>query len=350
MSADLQLDLKPPRPEKGLPLRAALFLLILLMVMTALNLYLSLSKGSGAGRNGEVLPPHTLEELALKMEKQQLPGAAARIWTGYLASARPGREESARIQYRIGKLYQERGEFEKALEAYYRSEKIAVLKDIDREIAVRAAECLEKLGRFAALRSELESRTAVEGVSDPTSGEIVAEIGGWKISRAELESMIEAEIDAQLSSLAVGLTPQQKSAQKEKLLESVLARGEREKWMERFIAEELIYRYALEEKLYQEEKYRELLRNLERKLLVQALLDREFSRQVKVSEEELQDYYKRHGEKYTEEGVRQDFTEVRDQVYQAVRMEKEMQVQAQLLEGLRARYDVVIHRSRLEGK
>jgi hypothetical protein len=291
-----------------------------------------------------------LEELALKLEEQKLSGAAARAWIEYLQAVRPGGDEAARIWFRVGKLHQDANEYEPALEAYYRSEAVAKIDELEPEISKRTADCLEALGKFAALNYELESRTAV-AKNDSTGGkDVLAEVGTWKITRADLDMMIEAEIDAGLSQLAGSLTPDQKREQKQKLLDNVLKQGEREKWLERFIAEEMLYRKAQEDKLADAPEFRALTRNLERKILAQKLLDQEYAKRVAITPDEVKMYYEGHKDDFKKDGKAQPFDKVKNDVYGAVRIEKEMQVQQQLLAELKDRYNVVLHTSKLSGK
>jgi hypothetical protein len=291
-----------------------------------------------------------LEELALKFESQKLSGAAARAWTDYLQSARPGGEDAARIWFRIGKDYQDSGDYERALEGYYRSEAIAKLGDLEDEISRRTAECLEGLGKFAALNYELESRTAVAKSDSTGGGEVLAEVGTWKITRADLDRMIEDEIDVQLSELGGSLTPEERRAQKQKLLDNILKQGERDKWLQRFIAEEMLYRRAREENLTEDPGFKALTMNLERKILAQKLLDQEFAKEINIGPEDLKAYYDAHKDDFKKDGKVQSFEQVKNDVYGALRAQREMEVQQKLLGELKDRYNVVIHTSKLGGK
>ena len=325
----------------------------MLLVIVALALWFFFGAGAERKRGGgdsSGLSGKKLEELALKFEDQKLSGAAARAWAEYLESARPGDEDAARIWFRVGKLYQEASDYERALEAYYRSEALAKLDELESEISKRTAECLEALGKFAALNYELEERTAV-AKSDSTGGkDVLAEVGTWKITRADLDMMIEAEIDAQLSQLAGGLTPEERQKQKAQLLESVLKQGERDKWLQRFIAEEMLYRRAREEKLADDPEFKALTRNLERKILAQKLLDDEFAKRISITPDDLKMYYEGHKDEFKKDGKVQPLDQVRNDVYGAVRMQKEMEIQQQILGELKDRYNVVIHSSKLGGK
>ncbi|MCU0638542.1 MAG: hypothetical protein MUF59_01520 [Candidatus Krumholzibacteria bacterium] len=343
MADDLKLSLGPVRPEKRGG-KAVIVLLAAVAVLAAANLALSIFGGPSTNGTGDGLSAAKLEELALKLEGRQLHGAAAAAWTDYLGAASLPRAERAAIWYRIGKLRQDGGDFEGALDAYYRSEAIEELKETAPDIGMRVSECLERLGKFSALRSELEGRTAVDrGAAG--SGEVLAEIGAWKIDRPELHRMIEAEIGAQLSSVAGSLAPGRLAEEKDKLLDEALKKGGEEEWLARFVAEELLYRMAMDGRVYDSPEYRELARNVERKLLVQKALDKEYAAKITITEEELRAFYESDKARFGEGGESKDFSEVSSQVYAALRARKEAEVQSALIEELRQKYDAVIHRS-----
>jgi len=352
MDRNPNLTLPPRDDQPGRPNRMVLSIVAAVLAITlALGIFFMANGGRRTRAGGSSgLSGKSLEELALKLEDQKLSGAAARAWTEYLAAARPGGEESARIWFRIGNLRQDASEYEPALEAYYRSEALAKIDELGPEISKRTTECLEALGKFAALNYELESRTAV-AKSDSSGGkDVLAEVGTWKITRADLDMMIEAEIDAELGQLAGSLTPEEKRAQKKKFLDEVLKQGERDKWLQRFIAEEMLYRRAREEKLSDDPGFKALTRNLERKILAQKLLDQEFAKRVSITPDEVKSYYEAHKDEFKKDDKVQAFDKVKNEVYGALRMQKQMEIQQQLLGELTDRYNVVIHTSKLGGK
>ena len=352
MDRNPNLTLPPRDDESGRPNRLLLYTVAAAVAVTIAFWIFFATNGERRTRSesSSGLSGKSLEELALKLEDQKLSGAAARAWIDYLEAARPGGEESARIWFRVGKLRQDASEYEPALEAYYRSEAIAKIDELAPEISKRTAECLEALGKFAALNYELESRTAV-AKSDSTGGkDVLAEVGTWKITRADLDMMIETEIDAELGQLAGSLTPEEKRAQKQKLLDEVLKQGERDKWLQRFIAEEMLYRRAREEKLSDDPGFQALTRSLERRILAQKLLDQEFAKRVSITPDDVKAYYEAHKDDFKKDGTVQPFDKVKKDVYGALRMQKQMEIQQQLLGELKDRYNVVIHTSKLGGK
>jgi tetratricopeptide (TPR) repeat protein len=349
VSDDLGLKLRKAGEENGKPGRTVIGISVGVLIVACAILVLQVVAMMGGNRSGRGLPADRLESLALKLEKQGLSGAAARAWEEYIEVAGPRAEKRARILYRIGMIHQEAGRYEEALDAYYRSESVAAVKDLQPEISRLVAECLESLGKYAALSSELERRTAVPGTEGP-GAEVLAEIGDRKITRADLDTMIEAEVDAQLSQFAGGLNPEERAAQKEAALESIRKQGGYAQWLDRFIAEELLYRKAMEEKLQEDEGYRIIARNLDRKMLAQRLLDRTVSEQVSVTPEEMKAYYEANPSEFEKEGELQPFEGVQENIYMTIRSRKESEIQRRLLDELRERYDVVIHRSGLESE
>ncbi|MCK4549835.1 MAG: hypothetical protein KAU49_06685 [Candidatus Krumholzibacteria bacterium] len=344
MSDDLKLSLNTVKKEKKDRTALIIALLVLLVALAAPNI--SHYFRSIGGNSGD---PVVLERVALKLEKQELYSAAAETWIEYIKAATPHEQERARILYRIGRMREQSGDYESALAAYYRSEQTAALPELEQEIAMAAERCLTRLARFAALRSEIAVRTSI---GDAAESEVLAEIGTHKITRDMLIAMIEAEVDAQVAQSAAGMPADQVKAQREKLFEEVMKETDLGQWLERLVAEEILFRYAMEEELYRDPGIAEMSRRIERKLLTTQLLAREYAGSVTVDEDEMRAWYRANGAKLAgssglEGGAVPPFDEVKDQVYAAVRLEKEMQVQAALFEKLTDRYDVVIHSSKL---
>jgi hypothetical protein len=346
MSDDLKLSMDPVRKEKKDRTALIISILVLLTVLAAFNVpnfFRSLGTPSG--------DPEVLERLALKLEKQELHGAAAQVWEEYVEAASPGEEERARIWFRIGKMREREGDCEAALAAYYRSEQTAGLPELEQEIAMGAERCLTRLARFAALRSEIASRTTIGGEGEPV---VLAEIGTTRITRDMLMAMIEADVDAQVSQAAAGLPADEVRARREEILERVMRETDMAQWLERLVAEEILFRYAMEKKLHEDPEIAGMSRRIERNLLTSQVLAREYAGKVSVSEDEMQAWYRANSSKIAGaaglgQGQVPPFEDVRDQVYAAVRMEKEMAVQQELLERLSDKYDVVIHASQLGG-
>jgi hypothetical protein len=345
MTDELDLTLSRKKPER--PDRSGLIVVLLVAAIAVGSAGIVLQLRGGRGPEGGGLPAGDLEALALKLERQGLHEAAAGAWTDYIETARPGREEAARIWYRIGTIRRDGGDCEGALDAFYRSEASAKLPDIEREISLAVDECLGRLGRFAAQREEIAARTAVPGSGATDGGEVLAEIGTWKITRSMLTAMIEDDIDAQLRQTAGDLPPDQLRERKEQLLSDVMQSGKLGEWLDRFVAEELLYRYAIDQGLQDDPEVAGMMRRVERSLLAGTVLDRAYAAEVTVTEDEMRAWYDANRDRISQGGDQKPYDEVRGQVAAAVRMEKQAAVQQRLLGELKEKYDVVVHRSAL---
>lgn len=337
--------------------RPGRFQMALIAAVIAVLLALVMMFGFGEKRASRAetggLSAKKLEALALKFENQKLPEAAARAWTEYLGAASLGDEEAAQVWFRVGKLYQEGTDYERAIEAYYRSEALAKVPDLETELGQRTTACLEAMGKFAAADQNLVERTAVVAAKPDTSKagkEVLAEIGTQKITRADLNQIIESEVDAQLSQMSGGFSAEEKAAEKKRILDGIAKQGGRDKLLEQFVAEELLYRFAVEQKLGDDPEVRALTRNLERKILSQKLMDREFARRIVIDPAGVRQYYDAHKDEFKKDGAQLTFEQAKDQAAAALRFQRAMEVQQQVLGQLRDKYNVVIHTAKLGGK
>ena len=303
MADDLDFSL-PERPggrKPGLG-KAAYGLLIVLLALALVNLILGLRPraASTPSPRGSGLGAEELEELALRLEKQGLHGAAVGTWEEYLASSSPDNQQSAKVWYRIGKIHQEAGQYESAVQSFYRSEAFFKLNDLRAEIGRRTQECLEAMGKFAALRLELSDRVGLSEDAKAEGDEVVAEIGRQRITRAELDRKIEQQIERQLSQFAAYLPPEERLKQKEALLKRLSSGSERLRMLNQLVIEDLLYRKARETGLHEDPDTRALLQDTERRIFAQRLVEKEMSDQIKITAGDLSTYYEAHKADYVD--------------------------------------------------
>ena len=288
---NLTLPQRPaPAPKTPLGVKVALTIIILLnlTLLGALKKEVRL-RPSATASSVQAPSPEAQKELALKLQKQGLEERAAAAWQDYLAAAAPPEEERGNLQYQIGKLYQEAGKDALALEAYYRAEQYPLRDEVQQEINQRTQECLEGLGKFAALRYELEDRVGLNG--DGSGDQPVAEIGTHKITRAELDRRIEAEIDRQLEQMAAFLPEDQRNQQKESLLKQFSTDEARMQVLNQWLTEEMLYRRARESKIAEDPEVRDIVRDMERKILAQQVLARDVEAKIQITPGDVQTYY-----------------------------------------------------------
>jgi foldase protein PrsA len=268
------------------------------------QLIISLLQRSG-GRSGAAisasLPRDRLKDLALQLEKQDLREIAINTWREYLDATDAGQEERAKIWYRIGKLFQEDGRYDQALAAYYRSEGLARITDLEPEINRRVQESLQGLGKFAALRYELADRVGMRDEEEGKPGdEVLAEIGDHKITKRELDERLEEMVEGQLASLAPLLPEEELQARKESLLKRLATQTERQRLVTQMVVEEMLYRKGIEENLTEEAAIRKMVRDAERAILAQQVLAREEAARIHMTDGDLQTYFQAHQQEFGE--------------------------------------------------
>ena len=349
-----ELDLSVPEVmsvQQGKPGggRGVIWMVLIIATATLVVAGIGLFGPAGAPRRGTGLDVEACKQLAMKLEKQCLYEAASVAWKEYIETAGLRGEDAARIWYRIGVIRQDAGEYEQALAGFYRSESYAKLSGLDFDIARRSQECLETMGKFAALRQELDERVGF-GASGGAAGQnIVAEIGGRKISDTELDELIEKHIGRQLAQLSsFSFLPESElNARKEEMLKQFSAPQQRLNFLNQYIAAEVLYREARDSKLAEAPEMRGLLLDQERSLLASKVLERDVVSHIQITQDEIAEYYDGHKEDYAgkEEGEPASLDDVRGEIYQLLRGRKEQQLQQDLFRRLYDRHDVVIHQS-----
>lgn len=360
-----ELDFSIPGADnksKKTPIKWVYILLAVLILISAYNTLL-FTKGSSLKNiieNGLVPPEGELKQLALKLEKQELNSQAVAAWKEYLTTANTDADETAKIWYRIGKIYQNTGDYDNALNAFYRSESFSRPDDIKDEINRRIQDCLESAGKFAALRYELGDRVGENLGTDENSksivsgsGEkIIAEIGSYKITREALDKKIEDLIESRINGLSRYLSPERINREKENLLKQYSSENGRRMFLEQYVIEEMLYRKAREERVAETQQVMDDLRNMERSFLASKVLENTYADEIKVTATDVKNYYEANKSKYItkeeDESERQyEFDEVKDRAALDLMSEKEKDVQKNLLLQLREKYNVVIHNTAL---
>ena len=355
-----ELDLSVPETGKKAPkttLKWVYIILTVLLIASLLNT-LILLKGktfTNSPEHGPVLPVKELKQLALKLEKQGLNSQAIDAWEEYLSGSDQDGDETAKILYRIGKIYQAKGDYDEALNAYYRSEGFSKPEDIRDEINRRIQECLESSGKFAALRYELGERVGEDLNEEDTKGsggQIVAEIGPHKITREELDKKIEKLIESRITGLSRYLSQDRINREKENLLKQYSTENGRRMFLEQYIVEEMLYRKAREDRLAETRDVKDQLMEMERGLLASKVMENAYASDIKITAVDVKNYYEANKNKYVkkeEDGKEKqlEFDEVKERVALDLMSEKEKDVQQELISRLREKYNVVVHNSAL---
>jgi len=350
-----KLDFSLPERQQKTPLapKISVILLLVLIVLALVNL-LKASHQSPLSKNSvSALSQAKVKGLASKLASRNLYKRAAKVWQDYLSFAKLPDSERAKILFQTGALLEKAGVYEEAIEYYYRSEITTKLSELEPQINTHIKDCFERLGKFSALRYELMDRTSFKK-SEQAGSKIVAEIGAEKITEADLDAIIERTIANQLAPMAAFMTTEQLNEQKKKILEQYKNPEEKQKFLQSWLTQEVLYRQALEEQLSKQPKVKSAIEDLVRSALSRQLISKELADKINITDSDLQRYYQANKEKYIEPAKKNDpnsverqksFDEVRQQITSELAGQKSQDIEQQLVKQLMDKYNVVIHTS-----
>ena len=297
-----KLDFSLPQ-KKSRGSAAGLFIalvLVALVVLTVVNLVVTLSSRQGGARAAtRGLSAEQVKDLASKLTQRNLYEQAAAAWQDYLAATGIAGPERARIDFQTGVLLQKAGFYGQAIEHFYRSEAAAKVSELGPQINTHLKECFENLGEFSALRYELMDRTSVSP-SQAAGGKVVAEIGAEKITESQLDALIEENIENQLAAMKAFLTPEQLSEQKKRALEQSRNPQTKQEFLQGWLAQEILYRQALQEELSDKPEVKRLMHELTRGALSQQLMNEQLASRIHITDTDVQTYYTANKDQYVE--------------------------------------------------
>lgn len=299
MTEKLDFSLPEKKTQGSAAGALTVLLLIVLAALAGANLYVTRSGPKPEPVAVGDLTAGQTKELAGKLAQRGLYQQAATAWQEYLAAAKLDGPEQARIHFQIGGLLEKAGLYADAIEHYYRSEAAAKVEELGPQINAHVKECFERLGKFSALRYELMDRTSV----DPTQaagGKAVAEIGAEKITESQLDALIEESIDDQLTPMKAFVTPEQLNEQKKKALEQLRNPQAKQEFLQNWLAQEILYRQALDQQLGDKPEVKRLLRGLNRQALSRQMLDEQLASKINITDTDVETYYAANKDKYVE--------------------------------------------------
>ncbi len=302
MTDKLDFSLPQGRQQRPWGPRLVIPLLLVLLGAVVFNLMLSFHRDQGPGNSPtsvNILSAEQARELATRLSQRQLYDQAADVWKEYLVTAPLASAERAQALFQIGVNLKNAERYGDAIEYLYRSEMTARVDSISPEISRDIKDCLEQMGKFSALRYELLDRTRYKGVQD-AGAEVLAEIGPEKITDADLSARIEQAIDNQLAPMTAFMTTEQIHEQKKRILEQYKSPQSRQQFLQSWLAEEVLYREALEQGLTEQDQVRRILDDMTRRVLAQQLMNNQLASRIHITEGDLQTYYEAHKSTYME--------------------------------------------------
>jgi len=301
MEEKLDFSLPEKKQRNTIANKISIILLLILVALTTADLLIGPSEKPypAKGTAASSLSAQQTKQLAAKLAQRNLYARAVKVWQDYLNAAELTDTERAKVLFQTGTLLEKAGSHAEAIEYYYRSEIAAKLDELTPQINTHIKDCFEKLGKFSAMRYELMDRTSFKKSSE-AGRKIVAEIGAEKITEADLDATIENSIDNQLAPMSAFMTDEQLNEQKKKMLEQYRNPEAREQYLRGWLAQEVLYRQALQEQMTEKAEVKKLLDDLSRGVLSQQLMNQQLADKIHITETDLQTYYTANKDKFIE--------------------------------------------------
>ncbi len=262
---------------------ASVACLLLLLGLCGGVAYLALSPGGRTGHAaGAGLKPELRRELAGRLLAAGLADQAIEQYRRYLEEARVPPDQQGQIAYTIGKLCMDRGRYEEALSWLYQVEILHPQTELAAETGSKIVACLERLGKYTQAEYALQSHAApsTEKASSPTSGAVAARIGRDAITAQEVLEALDALPDW--------------------MRESFREPARKEDFLKQYVAEELLFRKAKKLELDKDPRIRLQADRALRQLLIRKVLESEVEDKVRISEEDIELYYRANRDRYQE--------------------------------------------------
>ena len=238
--------------------------------------------------------------LAMKLEDRNLHEAAADAWKRYLLLARPAGADAGKIYYRIARRYQQDGRYQQAIAAFYRAEELLDDEGLKVEIGAAVIDCFERLGQLGDLTRDLAARTTVGDAADGQSGsKLLAEVGGMKMTVADLDNAIKHEIDLSVGQIEK-IDPDQAAELRDRLAKRYADPDAKQQKLQEIIQQKILAKEARKEGIDKTRDVREMLAMATDRMLASMLLGRVLADKLNLTDGDVQRYYDANKDKYVE--------------------------------------------------
>ncbi len=288
---------EPPKrlaPTTGRLPRGWLWTLLLLQIIMCsflMVLLLRSANDENVTQNNGGATADELKATAIELEDRSLDAQAAETWRAYL-QATPNDADRAGILYRIGWLYFQAEQYDKAVTALVHAEQVSDDDELKSKIGPKIVDCLRRLGRYGEVGRELSRRVEV-GAEKTAQGRVLATFAGESFTEADLDRMIERNVDEMLT-LHEG---NQGQATRDALLERLSTPTMRRQLLNDMLRRDLFSRRARDLKLDREEQFQRSRQLLEDNLLANQFLAQEL-KSIQPTDVDIEAYYQANKRQY----------------------------------------------------
>lgn len=282
------------------------------LFLTLLSVFVLLHCGQAPQHN---ITAEQKRDYANALYNRELYAAAVQEYEELLDAYTIDENLQANISYTIGNIYFERlNDYQQALAFYLRIKHLYPESHLMNDVNKRVVECLERLDKSADAAQALRETTALNQnpSQESRSGEIVAAIGDRHITMGDLEF----EMERAFGGLPSDMQPKD------------ITRQDKLEFLKQYLTVELLYNTAKRKGLDREKSVIDGTFQAKKQLMANMLVQQELEDKVTVEDTDIELYYQRHKEDFTEKDDDGNVTrqktlnEVRQEVAQHVYQEK----------------------------
>ncbi len=271
---------EPPRPstaQRPDSIVRGLLVAVLVAVVGLGGLMFVRPGGGGEEPNSE-----RQRELGAKLKAAGALDQAALQYERYLAGADLDPAARARVAYSLGSTFLERGDYEQALRWFYEAELYGA-GELAGELGRKIVHTLERLGRFHAAQSALESRVRLD---DASGAEVRRAAGDPVVARIGAEEIYRSDVERALDELPP------------ELAQSIRTPDDRREFVRQYVAEELLWRKARKLEYDRDAEVARRHAAALRQLAVARLVEDEVIGKVAVDEADLETFFEANRDRY----------------------------------------------------
>lgn len=214
-----------------------------------------------------------------------------------LADYNPDASRTANIIYQMGNIYfEDLKDYQGALQAYLKLKTYFPDSPLMSETNKKIVGCLDRLGRSAQARQALDQAVVLgQSTPLPSGGKTLAKIGDRKITARELNA-------------ALNKLP-------ENMLEEFKGPEGQYRFLQSYVAQELMYNMALRRGYDKEQEYIDNLNEMQKQLLIQLVYQDEVGEKLEINPEDVKFYYQQHQEEFKDKSPEQAYQEIGNLLY-----------------------------------
>jgi len=206
-----------------------------------------------------------------------LSASATQAFETYIGKSCADKKDLASICYKLGDIYIDLKDYEKALDSFYKSELLDPESGYKQDMDQKIVSALESLGLSQQAQYELDSRTSLKPVAQKNE-KVAVRIGKREITNEEIDSVINR-------------LPEQAR-------EGLNSDDAKLRFVREYVATEVLYEKGKKLGLDKNTNIRYALEDFKKQLVLQELLGDEIKKELKVTPEDISLYYKANKDKY----------------------------------------------------